>query len=130
MLLASLVVTAGSTFAQIALDGNRPMFGVDDKTFISAPDEGLWSVATGWENDWMCNWKHADPQSVEKIGEWTVLSGKMSFDSGDLILRDSYRQIREGLVQCVRRYEWTGTKTLPNVTLSVRSLCESSSYSL
>ena len=120
MLLASLVVTAESTFAQISLDGNRPVFGVDDKTFISAPDEGLWSVSTGWENDWMCDWKHADPQSVEKIGEWTVLSGKMSFDSGDLILRDSYRQIREGLVQCVRRYEWTGTKTLPDVTLSVR----------
>ena len=120
MLLASLVVTAGSTFAQIALDGNCPVFGVDDKTFISAPDEGLWSVATGWENDWMCDWKHADPQSVEKIGEWTVLSGEMSFDSGDLILRDSYRQIREGLVQCVRRYEWTGTETLPDVTLSVR----------
>ena len=120
MLLASLVVTAGSTFAQIALDGNSPVFGVDDKTFISAPDEGLWSVATCWENDWMCDWKHADPQSVEKIGEWTVLSGEMSFDSGDLILRDSYRQIREGLVQCVRRYEWTGTKTLPDVTLSVR----------
>ena len=120
MLLASLVVTAGSTFAQIALDGNRPVFGVDDKTFISAPDEGLWSVSTGWENDWMCDWKHADPQTVEKSGEWTVLSGEMSFDSGDLILRDSYRQIREGLVQCVRRYEWTGTKTLPDVTLSVR----------
>ena len=107
MLLASLVVTTGSTFAQIALDGNRPVFGVDDKTFISAPDEGLWSVATCWENDWMCDWKHADPQTVERNGEWTVLSGEMSFDSGDLILRDSYRQIREGLVQCVRRYEWT-----------------------
>ena len=120
MLLASLVVTAESTFAQISLDGNRPVFGVDDKTFISAPDEGLWSVSTGWENDWMCDWKHADPQTVEKSGEWTVLSGEMSFDSGDLILRDSYRQIREGLVQCVRRYEWTGTKTLPDVTLSVR----------
>ena len=120
MLLASLVVTAESTFAQISLDGNRPVFGVDDKTFISAPDEGLWSVATCWENDWMCDWKHADPQSVEKIGEWTVLSGEMSFDSGDLILRDSYRQIREGLVQCVRRYEWTGSETLPDVTLSVR----------
>lgn len=120
MLLASLVVTTGSTFAQIALDGNRPVFGVDDKTFISAPDEGLWSVATDWENDWMCDWKHADPQTVERNGEWTVLSGEMSFDSGDLILRDSYRQIREGLVQCVRRYEWTGTETLPDVTLSVR----------
>ena len=120
MLLASLVVTAGSAFAQITLDGNRPVFTVQDEVVISAPDEGLWSVATGWQDDWMCDWKHADPQKVERVGEWTVLSGKLSFAGGDLILRDSYRKIRDGLVQCVRRYEWTGNETLTNVTLSVR----------
>ena len=85
-----------------------------------APEEGLWSVAAGWQDDWMCDWRHADPQKVEVVGDWTVLSGKMSFAGGQLILRDSYRQIRTGLVQCVRRYEWTGTETLPHVTLSVR----------
>lgn len=120
MLLVSLIVTAGSSFAQITLKNDRPEFLIQDKVVVSAPEEGLWSVATGWQDDWMCEWKHADPQKVEKSGEWTVLSGKMSFDRGDLLLRDSYRQIRSGLVQCVRRYEWTGTETLPYVTLSVR----------
>ena len=120
MLLASLVVTAGSTYAQITLKENRPVFEVQDGIAISAPDEGLWSVATGWQDDWMCDWKHSDPQDVKRSGEWVVLSGTMNFASGDLLLRDSYRQIRKGLVQCVRRYEWTGTETLPHVTLSVR----------
>ena len=120
MLLVSLIVTAGSSFAQITFKNDRPEFLIQDKVVVSAPEEGLWSVATGWQDDWMCEWKHADPQKVEKSGEWTVLSGKMSFDRGDLLLRDSYRQIRSGLVQCVRRYEWTGTETLPYVTLSVR----------
>lgn len=120
MLLASLVVTAGSTYAQITLIENRPVFEVQDGMAISAPDEGLWSVATGWQDDWMCDWKHSDPQDVKRSGEWVVLSGTMNFASGDLLLRDSYRQIRKGLVQCVRRYEWTGTETLPHVTLSVR----------
>lgn len=120
MLLVSLIVTAGSSFAQITFKNDRPEFLIQDKVVVSAPEEGLWSVATGWQDDWMCEWKHADPQKVEKSGEWTVLYGKMSFDRGDLLLRDSYRQIRSGLVQCVRRYEWTGTETLPYVTLSVR----------
>ena len=120
MLLASLVVMAGSTYAQITLKENRPVFEVQDGMAISAPDEGLWSVATGWQDDWMCDWKHSDPQDVKRSGEWVVLSGTMNFASGDLLLRDSYRQIRKGLVQCVRRYEWTGTETLPHVTLSVR----------
>ena len=120
MLLVSLMVTAGSTFAQITLQGNRPVFEADGKIVVMAPEEGLWSVAAGWQDDWMCDWRHADPQKVEVVGDWTVLSGKMSFAGGQLILRDSYRQIRTGLVQCVRRYEWTGTETLPHVTLSVR----------
>ena len=120
MLLVSLMVTAGSTFAQITLQGNRPVFEADGKIVVMAPEEGLWSVAAGWQDDWMGDWRHADPQKVEVVGDWTVLSGKMSFAGGQLVLRDSYRQIRTGLVQCVRRYEWTGTETLRHVTLSVR----------
>ena len=120
MLLVSFMVTAGSTFAQITLQGNRPVFEADGKIVVKAPEEGLWSVAAGWQDDWMWDWRHADPQKVEVVGDWTVLSGKMSFAGGQLILRDSYRQIRTGLVQCGRRYEWTGTETLPHVTLSVR----------
>ena len=52
MLLVSLMVTAGSTFAQITLQGNRPVFEADGKIVVMAPEEGLWSVAAGWQDDW------------------------------------------------------------------------------
>ena len=111
---------AGSVSAQFAVVDNRPVFGVDGKNVITVPQDGLWSVATGWQDDWICGWNHADPQKVEKSGEWTILSGRIQLENGDMVLRDSYRQIRDGLVQCIRRYEWTGNETLKNVTLSVR----------
>lgn len=115
-----LACLSGISDAQITFVDKRPVFGVQGELTVTAPDEGLWSVATGWENDWMCGWEHADPQEMEKSGEWTILSGRMTLEGGDLLLRDSYRQVRDGLVQCVRRYEWTGNQVLADVTLSVR----------
>ena len=120
LLLSAFLSYAGSASAQFAVEDNRPVFVVQENTVITAPKEGLWSVATGWQDDWMCDWHHADPQDVKKSGEWTILSGRLTFEFGDLLLRDSYRQVNEGLVQCIRRYEWTGKDTLKNVTLSVR----------
>ena len=124
MLLVSLMVTTGSTFAQIALDGNRPMFGVDGKIVVMAPEEGLWSVAAGWQDDWMCDWHHASPERIECSGEWSIAHGKIILAGGELRLRDSYRQTESGLVQCVRRYEWHGEEPLEKVTLSVRFAVE------
>jgi hypothetical protein len=120
LLLLCSITLIDNAFAQYTIINNRPTFGVDGKNVITAPQEGLWSIATGWKNDWMCDWVHADPQNMEKIGEWTILSGKMKLEGGEMIMRDSYRQVRDGLVQCIRRYEWTGNETLKNVTLSVR----------
>ena len=116
----AFMLCAGSVSAQFVVVDNRPVFGVDGNNVITVPQDGLWSVATGWQDDWMCGWNHADPQKVEKSGEWTILSGRIQLENGDMVLRDSYRQIRDGLVQCIRRYEWTGNETLKNVTLSVR----------
>ena len=90
---------SGSAFAQFKIENKRPVFGVTGKNVVTVPQEGLWSVATGWQDDWMCGWKHADPQKVEQSGEWTILSGCMQLPECDLILRDSYRQIIDGLVQ-------------------------------
>lgn len=120
LLVFAFLFCAGSISAQFTVVDNRPVFGVEGKHVITAPQDGLWSVATGWQDDWMCGWNHADPQKVEKSGEWTILSGRIQLENGDMVLRDSYRQIRDGLVQCIRRYEWTGNETLKNVTLSVR----------
>ena len=120
LLLICSIAFIYNAFAQYTIVDKRPVFGFDGNNMITAPAEGLWSVATGWKNDWMCDWVHADPQNITQSGEWTILSGKMQLPGGELVLRDSYRQVREGLVQCIRRYEWTGKETLKNATLSVR----------
>ena len=93
---------------------------LNDKVVVSAPAEGLWSVATGWSNDWMCDWHHASPERVEQCGQWSIVHGKMVLEQGELVLRDSYHQAENGLVQCIRRFEWHGSEPLERVTLSVR----------
>ena len=53
-------------------DGNggiRPKLQLGEKTIISAPDEGLWSIATAWENKWPAQWHHASPVSMECDGK-------------------------------------------------------------
>lgn len=114
-----LAVAAFSATAQtykakpfsIALNGN---------TIVSAPAEGLWSVATDWQNDWMCDWYHASPERIEQVGQWSIVHGKIAFEQGELVLRDSYRQAENGLLHCIRRFEWHGSAPLEKVTLSVR----------
>ncbi|MBQ2007680.1 MAG: hypothetical protein II236_03285, partial [Alistipes sp.] len=115
MLCAGLVARAQLTF-----ENSRPVISLGGRSVIEAPAEGLWSVATGWQQDWMCGWVHANPTSQEQSGEWTILKGSMQFEQGELLLRDSYRKVSDNLVQCVRRYEWRGEETLSHVTLSVR----------
>ncbi|MBQ5830647.1 MAG: hypothetical protein IIW44_03330 [Alistipes sp.] len=117
LLLAFACATA---HAQLSFENRRPVFKLNDKSLLTTPAEGLWSVATGWQQDWMCGWVHASADEQKQSGEWTILSGKISLPQGDLLVRDSYREVRDGLVQCVRRYEWRGDETLSHVTLSVR----------
>ncbi|MBQ2374426.1 MAG: hypothetical protein II299_04895 [Alistipes sp.] len=120
--LLALLCVAAPAFAQLTIDPQTmlPSFAVEGKTIITTPTEGLWGVATKWENDWMEGWVYASPQRMEQSGEWTILSGEMVIDGGVMIVRDCYRQINDGLVQCRRRYEWRGGKTLEKVNLSVR----------
>lgn len=107
--------------AQIRLqDDHTPVLTVGEQVVIQAPAEGLWSVATQWENNWMSEWVHANPQTAMVSGDWTIVSGKIELEQGALLLRDSYRQVREGMIQCIRRYEWQGDETLEEVSLSVR----------
>lgn len=115
--VAALSATAN---ANITFQNNRLVLSVGDKPIVTSPTEGLWSVATGWQDDWMCDWHHTSPERMEQSGEWSVVHGKISLDGGELLLRDSYREVEGGLVQCVRRYEWHGERALERVTLSVR----------
>ena len=107
-------------YSQFEIVDNRPVFSLDGDAVITAPDEGLWAIATSWQNDWMDGWHYVNPTKCEQSGEWTILSGVIALEQGEMLVRDSYRKVREDLVQCVRRYEWRGKETLPTATLSVR----------
>ncbi|UCF38107.1 MAG: hypothetical protein JSU96_04425 [Acidobacteriota bacterium] len=86
---------------------------------LTSPPEGLWSIATEWEQGWPSDWHHAAPEQVIRAGEWTILTGRIILDSGEWLLRDSCRQ-KGALVECIRRFEWKGSKRLEAATLSVR----------
>lgn len=120
-LLVVLVASGSALCAQTrfeVLDGG--VVFTDGIDTLRTPAEGLWSVATGWKDDWMTDWIHVKATKVEKTGSWTILKGAARFGSGDLEVTDAYSLTPEGLVRCVRRFEWTGKDTLRNVTLSVR----------
>ena len=86
---------------------------------LAQPTEGLWSVAMGWENDWPANWKHGQAETCERKGPWLVLSGTVTTEQGNWLVRDAY--IAEGnRIRCVRRWQWKGEQAAENVTLSVR----------
>ena len=117
---AILLTTLLNANAQFTVEDNAPLFKNANNTLVSPPDEGLWSVATGWDGDKPTNFLHAHATSTEQAGEWTILKGEIATQGGRIILRDAYKPISDGLVQCVRRYQWEGSDTLKNVTLSVR----------
>ncbi|MDP4291934.1 MAG: hypothetical protein Q8908_12700, partial [Bacteroidota bacterium] len=113
-----------NTFAQ-KLSIEKTQFGytvsckVNGVEMIQAPSEGLWSIATGWKNDWYTTWSHANPTSYRESGSWQILEGKMTMPQGEWLLRDSYRQ-ENGRIHCIRRFEYKGKAPLKQVVLSVR----------
>lgn len=106
--------------AQLKFEEKRPLFLLENGTVITTPEEGMWSVATGWKNDWMTGWVHANPAAIEVFNEWTILKGEMQLPEGMLLLRDAYREVKPGLIRCIRRFEWRGEKELSPLTLSLR----------
>ena len=119
-LLQAFMVCAAFAQREIRFRNDMPVLVVDGREVASVPEEGLWSVAAGWQNDWMADWRHARPSETEKSGEWTIVKGQMELQGGTLLLRDAYRITPDSLLHCVRRYEWQGTAPLQGVTLSVR----------
>lgn len=107
-------------FAQFKIIDNNPVFYINNKIAIKPPQEGLWSVSNVWKDNWPAAWQHGNPTEILKLDEWTILKGKIDFPEGTMLLRDAYKETREGLVKCVRRFEWLGEDTLRNATLSVR----------
>lgn len=88
---------------------------------MKTPKNGLWAIATNWENKWMDKWYYGDPDKVEEINGYTILSGKVILPEGNMLIRDAYFQ-ENGRIKCIRKFTWTGEKPLPKSTLSVRFL--------
>lgn len=103
----------------VAAPGQSVEIRHQGRTLLASPAEGLWSVATGWTNQWPAKWVHAQPAKVWTAGEWTRVAGELEFPQGKLELWEDFRW--EGdLLHAVRRFTWRGKVELPMVTLSVR----------
>jgi hypothetical protein len=95
---------------------------LDGAEALTCPDEGLWSIATDWKDNWPADWVHGGPTEMERAGDWTILRGKLETSSGTWRISDSYRP--EGhVIKGIRRFTWEGAETAKRVTLSVRFQC-------
>jgi hypothetical protein len=88
--------------------------------FAGFPEEGRWSIATGWSDGWPAEWHHAKPTAREDKYGWVFHHGAITLDAGELRLRDAVRELPGGLTEVRRRWHWTGEGSLRKVTLSFR----------
>ncbi len=86
---------------------------------LTSPQEGLWSIATNWEDGWATNWQHASASEVKELGPWKVVQGSLKLPQGEWELQDAYH-LENNRIKCIRRFEWKGEETLEKITLSVR----------
>ena len=119
MLLASKINSEAQTLNIQQKDGGYAVSIIsDDGESITMPTEGLWSIATAWENDWPADWKHARAVQLTTSGDWKILSGTMDLPEGSWHFQDAYLQ-EKGRIKCIRRFEWKGDKELEKITLAV-----------
>lgn len=99
--------------------GSAVQVTVDDHVLLTSPPEGLWTVGLGWRDGWPERWVHAQVETTDHEAEWTIVRGTLQLENGSWVLEDAYR--REGqVIHGRRRWTWTGTETLAEVTLTVR----------
>jgi len=116
-----LAFEVGHILLSVRPEGQK--YGVElshaGRRLLAPPSDGLWSVATAWADDWPSTWRHAHPDEATRSGEWIILTGRIQTANGTWQLRDAYRP-KGDLVECVRRFEWTGESPAAPSTLSVR----------
>ena len=122
LFLAALVTASLSLCAQTRLvtGSDLSVAFTDGADTLRAPAEGLWSIATEWKDDWPDGWIHVKPQEAETAGEWAILRGTLTLPQGKMLLSDAYSPTADGMIRCIRRFEWKGPDTLRHATLSVR----------
>lgn len=122
ILLALLTFTLHSfSFAmEFSMDSRGSLkLKSNDAVLLESPEEGLWSVALDWENEWPSGWKHVQAKEITEVNGHTVVIGELTLEGGTLHFRDTYRMGEHGL-HGMRRVEWHGEETLEKVTLSIR----------
>jgi len=102
--------------------GYRVEIALDGEDVLTSPPEGLWSIATDWKDSWPASWLHARPSDVDRVGDWTIVRGKLETSAGTWHLSDSYRP-QGKVIKCIRRFRWDANQTAERVTLSVRFQC-------
>lgn len=112
------VLTTPSGMTLRVADG-RVEVARGDRVLLRSPADGLWSIATAWEDDWPAAWHHAAPERVERKDAWLVLSGTVKTPDGSWRVADAYR-VQHGVIEGLRRWTWNGERTAERCTLSVR----------
>lgn len=116
---------SGANAAQPELSIEKASEGLDLKLtlnghiYLTAPAEGLWSIAHHVDDTQPIEWLSAKPDSLSTNGPWTIYQGRLEMADGQWLLRDAC-QPELNRVRCVRRMEWQGQTTLKDVVLSVR----------
>lgn len=119
--LTAVDAPASAESISLDLDGAPSRVSVtrDSAVILVSPEEGLWSIATDWQDGRPATWVHGQPSEKAEVGEWRVLSGVVETSGGAWKVSDRYR-MRDGLVEGMRRFQWTGDKPIDRCTLSVR----------
>ena len=126
-LVALNLISFSAMSGQVSIETQKGSNGLqlhlkaDGKTYLSAPEEGLWSIAHSVDDTKPIVWQSAAPSKVEKHGPWTLYLGELPMGDGKWELRDACRSEDER-IRCIRRFEWHGKEILRDVVLSVRWL--------
>jgi hypothetical protein len=102
-------------------EARRREHGDGDRVQLRTPEEGPWSIATGWDGQWPSGWWHGRPERIAQEGPWLLLAGKVEVPDGVWEVEDAYRPT-SGLIEGRRRWTWRGPAVAAPTTLSVRWL--------
>ncbi len=91
----------------------------DGTSLLRSPSTGLWAIAMDWQDHWPAQWCHGGPDTIEHVGEWTILRGQVATPAGVWKMSDSYRP-EKGTIKCIRRFVWTGEKPAERCTLAIQ----------
>ncbi|MCM2679390.1 hypothetical protein [Echinimonas agarilytica] len=118
--LVIAISVAQADTIELSLDAqNRTVFSVNEQPYLSAPSEGLWSLAVNSDDTQAVQWLSAKPSSIRHEVNGTIIRGYLDLAQGRWEMTDSCNP-QSNRLRCVRRMEWLGQEELKGVILSIR----------